>query len=190
MNCWDVRQTLPSTEQNRSLFFPGATNKIILMLKVVAALNAFYYLCNALSIQDGSALIISILHTPTHPWIISASLSHSLSLSSVCHFTSFVRFVSGDCVALSVCLLTLSTCSGFVLSVTSHITKQASCQKTYLALVIQEGWHQLGKTRQDGGSTSIFISSTYKWDWVLGSHLLMNLSLSRVLCWHHFGYDG
>lgn len=66
----------------------------------------------------------------THPSMnhLSQSLSFSLSLSSVCHFTSFVCFVSGDCVALSVCLLTLSTCSGFVLSVTSQITKQASCQ--------------------------------------------------------------
>lgn len=93
MNCWDVRQMLPSTEQNRSFFFSGATDKIILMLKVVAALNAFYYLCNALSIQDGSALIISILHTPTHPWIISASLSHSLSLVCVSlHFICLLCF--------------------------------------------------------------------------------------------------
>lgn len=99
----------------------------------------------------------------THPSMNHLSQSLSFSLSLVCvslHFICSLCF--RGCVALSVCLLTLSTCSGFVLSVTSHITKQASCQKTYLALVIQEGWHQLGKTRQDGGSTSIFISSTYK----------------------------
>lgn len=53
------------------------------MLKVVAALNAFYYLCNALSIQDGSALIISILHTPTiHE--SSQPVSLILSLSRLC----------------------------------------------------------------------------------------------------------
>lgn len=100
MNCWDVRQTLPSTEQNRS-FFSGATNKIILMLKVVAALNALFVQC---FIHTGW-LSFDYQYSPhTHPSMNHLSQSLSFSLSLVCVSLHFICLLCFRGLRSAVCL--------------------------------------------------------------------------------------
>lgn len=142
--------------------------------------------------MSGLNLTLNVRHVFFSRPPISES-SQEASLLSVCQSTPLVCFIiffggGSDEVRCcsAVCVLTLNTLtSSSVVSAASQISERASCQQSYLARVIQERWHQLGKTQREHGSTSIFISSAYKWDWVLGSHLLMNFSLSRALGRHH-----